>query len=133
MQLQQWHKSVQIIVINNRNYNLKGIIDNMIFVNRAALLLNTADGRQTTVSHFHFNKTIFTTQKSHKLKCSVQPVTANKLHDQLMYKTGCTEIQIQTHVEIDATATFTFSHLADAFIQRLTNQNQQKSNDMQVL
>ncbi len=35
-----------------------------------------------------------------------------------MYKTGCTEIQIQTHVEIDATATFTFSHLADAFIQR---------------
>ncbi len=35
----QWHKSVQIIVSNNRNYNLKGIIDNYDFChNRAALV-----------------------------------------------------------------------------------------------
>lgn len=74
--------------------------------------LNTADRRQTTASHFHFNKTISTTQKSHKWKCNVQSVTANKLCDQLMFKTGCTEIQTQTHVETDATATFISLNLA---------------------
>lgn len=63
------------------------------------VLLNTADGKQTTASHFHFNKTIFATQKSHKLKCSVQPVTANKLHDQLMYRNPDPD----PHAEINVT------------------------------